>query len=269
MNARTSSDDGAGGLVVVFALGLLGWWKIIFPMIEKAAARAVEEERERQFLEARPVLAKATASIIEQHLDALARQRRQLVRVDPYGNLLDDKWQEEISYFISSVLEPGLLRAIPSGFSQEGWPMFVGRHVYTDDIRKQIDRCAADAQSQRDQAVAWNSDGTPEEFEHFCADTLRRTGWSVQVTKGSGEQGVDVLASKDGVIVVLQCKRWRRPVGNKAVQEAHAGMVHYSANAAAVIATSSFTRSAHELAQSTGVHLLHYTDLPNLDRIVA
>lgn len=94
------------------------------------------------------------------------------------------------------------------------------------------------------------------DFEHWCASRLEEQGWSTTVSKASGDQGIDVVAIKDDFSVAIQCKRYNQPVGNKAVQEAFAGMRHYNADAAAVIATGGFTRSASELAQNTRVLLL-------------
>ena len=45
------------------------------------------------------------------------------------------------------------------------------------------------------------------DFEYFCADLLRLNGFiEVNVTKGSGDQGVDILAVKDGIKYAVQCK---------------------------------------------------------------
>ncbi len=66
------------------------------------------------------------------------------------------------------------------------------------------------------------------DFEYFCADLLEQNGFiDVEVTKGSGDYGVDVLAEKDGVTYAVQCKRYDGPVGVKAVQEAYAGRDYY------------------------------------------
>ena len=60
-----------------------------------------------------------------------------------------------------------------------------------------------------------------EQFEEFCADILRGNGYiDVQVTPTTGDHGIDILAKKDGVKYAIQCKRYSKPVGNKAVQEA-------------------------------------------------
>ena len=94
------------------------------------------------------------------------------------------------------------------------------------------------------------------EFEYWCAARIEKQGWDARVTKESGDQGVDILATRDEIAVAIQCKRYGQPVGNKAVQEAFAGRIHYQAEMACVISTAGFTASARELAKSTGVILL-------------
>lgn len=93
------------------------------------------------------------------------------------------------------------------------------------------------------------------EFEFWCAQQLERQGWSATVTKSSGDQGVDIEVMRDGFRVVVQCKRYSQPIGNKAVQEVFTGRKHRLADAAAIIGTGGFTRSAIELANSTDVEL--------------
>ena len=107
----------------------------------------------------------------------------------------------------------------------------------------------------------------PIEFERRCAEAMRLAGWTARTTKGSGDQGVDVLAERDGVRVVLQCKRYSNSVGNKAVQEAFAAKTFAKAQHAAVVTNSKFTSSARTLAASTEVLLLHFTDLARPNRL--
>ena len=134
-----------------------------------------------------------------------------------------------------------------------GWlkRRFVQRRAYLDAVA----------------AFRWNPDMSPVAFEQHCADFLSMRGWKARTTKGSGDQGVDVLAEKSGVRIVLQCKKYSRPVGNKAVQEAHAAKDFARANRAAVVSNMGYTRGACELARGTGVLLLHFTDLANADRL--
>jgi len=97
------------------------------------------------------------------------------------------------------------------------------------------------------------------EFEHFCAETLKRNGYTeVEVTQASGDQGVDVLAQKDGLQYAVQCKYYSSTVGNAAVQQAYAGKAYYDCDAAMVMTNSTFTQSARDLAERTGVELWEY-----------
>ena len=88
------------------------------------------------------------------------------------------------------------------------------------------------------------------EFEYYCADLLERHGFEdVEVTKGSGDFGVDVLAEKDGVTYAIQCKRYDYPVGVKAVQEAYAGRDYYDRMVGAVMTNQYFTDPAVKAAK--------------------
>ena len=93
-------------------------------------------------------------------------------------------------------------------------------------------------------------------FEHYCADLLTENGYeNVEVTKGSGDQGLDVIAYRDGVKYGIQCKCYSSDIGNKAVQEAFAGKTYYNCHVAAVLTNRHFTKSAKELAESNKVLL--------------
>ena len=94
------------------------------------------------------------------------------------------------------------------------------------------------------------------EFEAYVALVLKDNGFKhVAQTKGSGDQGVDILAERNGKTYAIQCKNYAGAVGNFAVQEAYAGAQFYGCDEAAVICPGEFTRGAKELAQHTGVLL--------------
>ena len=94
------------------------------------------------------------------------------------------------------------------------------------------------------------------EFERFCAEILTENGFDrVYVTQGSGDQGVDVIAHKDGVKYAVQCKCHSSDIGNKAVQEVYAGKDFYDCHVGVVLTNRYFTKSAIELAKKNGVLL--------------
>ena len=94
------------------------------------------------------------------------------------------------------------------------------------------------------------------EFEHHVAELYRRLGYDVKITRGSGDQGVDVIAQSSSQKLGIQCKQWSGTVGNDAVQQALSGRVFYNCSNAAVVCTSTFTRSARELAERANVQLI-------------
>jgi restriction system protein len=93
------------------------------------------------------------------------------------------------------------------------------------------------------------------QFEVFVADLFRAMGHRVTMLGGAGDQGVDIIVSYHGERVAVQCKNYRRAVGNKPVQEVFAGARHHDCQQAWVVAPAGYTRGAYELASSTGVSL--------------
>lgn len=94
------------------------------------------------------------------------------------------------------------------------------------------------------------------EFEYFCADLLRDKGFlDVEVTRGSGDFGVDILAEKDGVTYAVQCKCYNAPIGIKAVQEIYAGRDYYDRMVGVVMTNQYFTSAAVDAAKKLKILL--------------
>lgn len=94
------------------------------------------------------------------------------------------------------------------------------------------------------------------EFEQYCANLLEEHGFQeVEVTRGSGDYGVDVLAQREGVTYAFQCKRYDGPVGVHAIQEVYAGRDYYECMVGAVMTNQYFTAPAVEMAQKLKILL--------------
>lgn len=108
-----------------------------------------------------------------------------------------------------------------------------------------------------------NIDGMDgHDFEYVCADILRAKGFqNVTVTRGSGDQGVDVIAEQSGIKYAVQCKRFSGSVGNKAVQEVHFGKTYYHCHVAIVMTNNYFTKSAKDAASESNTILWDRDDL--------
>lgn len=94
------------------------------------------------------------------------------------------------------------------------------------------------------------------QFELWCAALLRENGFvNVEVTRCSGDAGVDILAEKDSIRYAIQCKRYAGHVGNTPVQEVHAGKVVYNCHVGAVMTNQYFTEGGKRVAAATGTLL--------------
>ncbi len=94
------------------------------------------------------------------------------------------------------------------------------------------------------------------DFEVYCAGLLEQQGFlEVEVTRGSGDFGVDILAEKDGVTYAIQCKRYQGPVGVEAVLRTYGGKDYYDRMVGAVMTNQYFTAPAVEAAKKLKILL--------------
>lgn len=104
------------------------------------------------------------------------------------------------------------------------------------------------------------------QFEKFCANLLRKNGFlNVKITPGSGDQGVDIIAEKNGIRYAIQCKNYSSPLGNTPIQEVNAGKNYYKCHVGVVMTNSTFTKKAKELAEANSILLW---DRPELQRMM-
>lgn len=198
---------------------------------------------------------------VRAHLKALLRKQKQLIQVDDYGLVDRSKWDDELEYFTMHVLVPKL----DSSKTYTKWVLrYIESYVGAKMELVKVVEDAFDAACYALDDGSYNDDMDPVEYESMCADILSENGWDARITSASGDQGVDVFAEKDGCSVVLQCKKYTSPVGNKAVQEAHAGRGFMGASAAAVVTNASYTQSAKQLASTLDVLLLHHDELADI-----
>lgn len=117
--------------------------------------------------------------------------------------------------------------------------------------------CFAPCEAISPEAELCKVDGMEgHDFEYWCADLLKKNGFSnVEVTRGSGDQGVDVLAKFGDAKYAIQCKCYSFDLGNKPVQEVNAGKAFYHCHIGVVMTNRYFTAGAKEIAEATGVLL--------------
>jgi restriction system protein len=182
---------------------------------------------------------------------------------DEYGNMSEDPWNRHLNTFIKKTLLPDFQRRMIDHLLANGPKRHLGR------LRSRIDRIVDRYQMSTPSDTEFEDPMTGREFEVYCREILQEAGWHAALTLGSGDQGADIIAEKDGSRLVIQCKFYNGTVGNKAVQEAYAAAALQDAHHAVVVTNSVFTKSAHQLAHKNSVLLMHHTDLPRLGLTVA
>jgi HJR/Mrr/RecB family endonuclease len=94
-----------------------------------------------------------------------------------------------------------------------------------------------------------------EEFENFLNQLFSKMGYSTTQTSLTRDQGIDLIAKKNGNRIGIQAKCYSGLVSNKAIQEVVAGLKFYDLQKGLVITNNRFTKSAIQLAKANDVLL--------------
>jgi Holliday junction resolvasome RuvABC ATP-dependent DNA helicase subunit len=110
-----------------------------------------------------------------------------------------------------------------------------------------------------------------QEFESMISDLLNRMGFRAEMTKTTGDGGIDIIAMLDKPIVggryLFQCKRFapENLVGASTVRDFYGAVTADRAVKGVFITTSSYTAQAREFGERAGVELI---DLRQLERLL-
>lgn len=101
----------------------------------------------------------------------------------------------------------------------------------------------------------------PLRFEQFIAELWERRGWETEVTDGSGDRGVDVIATQSfpyNKKALLQAKRYRRGnnVSGPELQKYASLKQRSGVDEVVVVTTSQFTEQALELHEEFNIKLV-------------
>lgn len=236
-----------GGVValnILLGWTFIGWLAALVWSFTGATRKSANIARDKFIESASQTLRAAVAP----HRDALAIKRRQMIFQDAYGNYDASRWIKETQYFWD--------RNVMASLSVTEDVVLRGDRPPVLMIESVLSELGIDLSDMKARFLGKD----PYDFERYCAQILQDSGWDARTTS-SNDQGADVIATKDDFRIVLQCKLYNNTVGNFAVQEVVAAQAHESANAAAVVTNSTFTKSAIALAQTNGITLLHYDEL--------
>jgi len=93
------------------------------------------------------------------------------------------------------------------------------------------------------------------QFEFEIANLFRHKGYKSSATKVTSDDGVDVFASNDDEKVIIQCKRWKHPIGRDKVDELAGVRDRYGKPRAILATISSFSKDAKRAAHENSIEL--------------
>ncbi|MCW2265331.1 restriction system protein [Gluconobacter cerinus] len=252
-SSAKTQDTGSGGLLifVLIAAGLIGYFVL------RARRRAARKRRAWEIIDKE----------IRDQGTALQVRRLQLVTTDAYGTIHLTKWAKEIGYFCNTRVSP-LLQV--EGLADQWQGLADQAQARIEEIAQRMPPGAVLNQKPLSDPRVFDPQMDPFDYERHCALLLEQAGWNARVTQASGDQGADIIATKGGRKIVVQCKLYSQPVGNKAVQEIYTAKQHQQADEAIVASNAGYTIPARQLAATTGVHLLHHQELASFcERLAA
>ena len=199
-------------------------------------------------------LPKDFEAIIEENFKVVAGAYRKSVTSNAFGKKNYDKFLPQLQEYLTDNSK--IVDRLDREFGLDLTPDEDALDNYIQIIETKI--------NESDSKFDYSDEMDPYDYEHLCAEEFKKNKWDAEATQGSSDQGVDVIATKDTRTLVAQCKRFMKPVGNKAVQEIVAGMKYYEATEGVVIAPNGYTNSAKNLAEANNIKLIHHSEIGNL-----
>ncbi len=104
------------------------------------------------------------------------------------------------------------------------------------------------------------------EFEDLVGEAYRRRGHAVAETGGGGaDGGVDLVLSKGGERLLVQCKHWKvQKVSVNVVRELYGVVSAEGATGGILISSGTYTQEAKEFARANGIELVDGSQLMRL-----
>ena len=231
-----------------------------------SSLRSEKDKIEQEHIEAEfSSLLSRHQALIRQFLDVVTRK---VTLRDSYG---DENWEclpGEIDTVVRKIARKEGLKdeeikrwrkyryAIPKSYAK--------LYPYLDELFRNLYKTIAPLNTL---ALSYVSG---EDFEAYLMCVLSQSGCErVTGTPHSGDQGGDILVDFRGRRIVIQAKCYSSTVGNKAVQEVAAAVAFYGADEGWVVTNSTFSSSARQLAQRTGVRLVDGMGLPRIPDILS
>ena len=244
---------------------------------EKVRKKEAEMAEQKAYLQRKLEKSREYRVMLQDYQKELRSREERIIqeesRLNLYKNSLDDRekamreeaWQSIIAPLME--MKSGLERETEQ-LNEETLALRKTELQILDWVRRMerneqevFDEIRSDAEKYEKHRIV--TDGY--DFEEYTAELLKKNHYnSVEVTKKSNDYGADVIAEKDHIKYVFQCKYYKSQVGIDAVQQIYAAKGFYNAHVAVVVTNSVFTKAAKVLSKELNVVLWDCETLANM-----
>jgi len=150
-------------------------------------------------------------------------------------------------FFLESVLKKYDIRNVPGykelhDFEVELQKYEVEKRVQEEEIKRLEDFTVRQFWVKQDGYT----------FEKNIADIFKRLGYQVKLTKGSGDEGVDIFLDED---TIVQCKATESQISPAVVRDLFGAMHHFNATKGIIVSTGGFSSGCHQFAHEKNIEL--------------
>jgi len=101
-------------------------------------------------------------------------------------------------------------------------------------------------------------------FKEFTVSLFREMGYTVEITPGTSDNGIDLLLRKNNQLIAVQCKRWNTPIKEPIIRDFYSALIGSGAQSGYVVTTSTFTSHAYSFAEGKPIQLVDLEALVDL-----
>lgn len=125
---------------------------------------------------------------------------------------------------------------------------------YFKDIRKKEKQASKEVKI-KDMSVIDTLSGF--DFEKFAAEYFKLLGYKTELTQGSHDNGADILARKDNIMLCVEAKRRSKKINRHVVLSVHYAMEHvYRGDKAVIFTNTELTDQARAAAKDKDVEYI-------------
>ena len=114
---------------------------------------------------------------------------------------------------------------------------------------------------ERKRVASYWSKMNGAKFEHEMASLFRLAGFQAEVTKASGDGGIDIILTRDQRRVAVQCKRYQKDVGPHVIRDLWGTMHHQGYEEGCIVTTAYFTQGVKDFARGKNIYLINMRDI--------